>query len=347
MKKYFWQIIILVVGLVVLSSLAGFFFFQNKNLADWQWQDVGKNFRETKLAPRQIDGVLVAEGRENIFPYAVMVENHFETRPQSGIGQANLVYEALAEGGITRLMAIYASGEEVKEIGPVRSARPYFLDWIKEFNALLVHHGASFEAWDNIEKFEIFNLDQWYEPKYFYLRKDKAVPHNDFTSSALIGRALKDKDAPKKSDFEPWRFKEEKEIIFDPQYTKPAETIIIKYPIYAYQVKWVYDQEKNEYLRYNAGDPHLDSEGKQITAKNIAVQRNQAEIVSEEGHLLMGTVGLDEAIVFQDGLAIKGRWEKESREARTRFYGPGGLEVKFNRGTTWVEVVKKDTAVEY
>ena len=206
----------------------------------------------------------------------------------------------------------------------MRSAPQYFLDWVKEFGALLVHHGASFEAWDNIEKFAVFDLDQWYDPKYFYLRKDKVVPHNDFTSSALIEKALQDKDAPKKGDFEPWLFKEDKEMAFDSQYTEPAETIIIKYPLYAYQVKWVYDKEKNEYRRYNAGDPHLDSNGKQIIAKNIAVQRNQAEIVSEEGHLLMGTVGLDEAIVFQDGIAVKGRWEKKSREERTRFYGPGG-----------------------
>ncbi|MFH1173225.1 MAG: DUF3048 C-terminal domain-containing protein, partial [bacterium] len=90
-----------------------------------------------------------------------------------------------------------------------------------------------------------------------------------------------------------------------------------------------------------------DSNGRQITAKNIAVQRTQAEVVSEKGHLLMGTVGLDEAIIFQDGLAIKGRWEKKSREGRTRFYGPGGQEIQFNRGTTWVEVVEKRTPVEY
>lgn len=345
MKKIYWQIIVLLIIIILLSALAGFFFFKNNGLSLESLK--GQSFQKIELMPRKIDGVLVARGQENIFPYAVMVENHFEARPQSGLNQANLVYEALAEGGITRFMAIYASGDEVKEIGPVRSARPYFLDWVKEFGALFVHHGASFEAWDNIKKFEIFDLDQWYNPKYFYLRKDKVVPHNDFTSSALIEKALQDKDAPKKSDFEPWLFKEDNERVFDSQYTELAETIVIKYSQLAYQVKWVYDKEKNEYLRFDGGRPHLDSEGKQITAKNIAVERNQAEIVSEEGHLLMGTVGLDEAIVFQDGIAIKGHWEKKSREGRTRFYGPGGQEVKFNRGTTWVEVVKKETALEY
>ncbi|MFH1173385.1 MAG: DUF3048 domain-containing protein, partial [bacterium] len=110
------QIIILSVVITILAILAGFLVWYNRDGGSFSFLSGHKNFQETKLVSRTIDGVLVPKGRENFFPYAVIIENHFEARPQSGINQANLVYEALTEGGITRFMAIFADGSEIKEI---------------------------------------------------------------------------------------------------------------------------------------------------------------------------------------------------------------------------------------
>ncbi|MFH0804659.1 MAG: DUF3048 domain-containing protein, partial [Patescibacteria group bacterium] len=123
---------------------------------------------QAALVRRVLDGVYVPSGQENLFPAAVMVENLVAARPQSGLAKANVVYEALAEGGITRFMAVYASPlAGLREIGPVRSARPYYLDWVGEYHALYLHAGGSPQALQDIKRYNVFDLSQFTNGPYY------------------------------------------------------------------------------------------------------------------------------------------------------------------------------------
>ena len=136
----------------------------NKNTNGSALENENTNEAAVNLVPRRIDGVLVQEDESNLYPTAIIIENLTAARPQSGLDKAQIVYEALAEGGITRFLAIYARGHtaEVPQIGPVRSARPYYIDWVEELGAMFVHIGGSPQALTEINKRDIFDLNQFF-----------------------------------------------------------------------------------------------------------------------------------------------------------------------------------------
>ncbi|MCK4554100.1 DUF3048 domain-containing protein, partial [Candidatus Parcubacteria bacterium] len=143
---------------------------------------------------RGIDGVYVEQGRENPYPIAVIIENHIDARPPSGLAQANLVFEAEAEGGITRFLAIFAGGQNLEEIGPVRSVRPYFVDWAREFSAVLVHCGGSPSSLVKIVQDNVFSLNEFYNGGYYWRSAKRPGPHNVYTSTENLNKYLESKN---------------------------------------------------------------------------------------------------------------------------------------------------------
>ena len=135
-------------GLIVVAAFA--FIYIQKNI-DESEADVELLESSDLGLPceniRKIDGVCY-EGDEP-FTYAVMIDNHSWARPPFGLSQASLVYETIVESPITRFLAIFVDNENIKQIGPVRSARPFYVDWVKEFNIPYLHVGGSNEALDN------------------------------------------------------------------------------------------------------------------------------------------------------------------------------------------------------
>lgn len=340
------QITLLVLGLLIIVSLAGVFVFKGMGI----YKNENKNtnteglIREGDKARRFIDGSLVAIPEANLYPIGVMIENLPAARPQSALIKANLVYEALSEGGITRFLAFYATSEAISEIGPVRSARSYYLDWAKELNALYAHIGGSPQAIVDIKKYDIFDLNQFFNSQYFWRAKTVPAPHNVFTSSKLLVLALRDKQAAEMGNYKPWLFKDD--AVLDERPTE-AKTIKIDFSSFSYQVEYQYQKESNEYLRLQAGAPHLDKSGTQIKAKNVVVQFVKTRLADEQ-RLAMETTGEGEALVFLDGSSIVAKWSKQTREDRTRFYHKdNGEEIEFNAGTTWVEIVPSDRQIEY
>lgn len=122
---------------------------------------------------------------KNQRPLAVMVENEYNARPQSGLDKAGVVYEVLAEGGITRFLAIYL-GETVDEIGPVRSARPYFLDYTMEYDGIYIHYGASPQGYTDLKKLKIDAINGMYDDVTFWRDKSRKEPHNAYTNTEKI-----------------------------------------------------------------------------------------------------------------------------------------------------------------
>jgi len=330
---------------VVVAGVLGYVIF-GLNIDDSNSNSGNKtdNGGTAAMVRRVLDGVYVPAGQENIYPVAVMIENLTSSRPPSGLSQANVVYEALAEGGITRFMAVYAQPLiAIAEIGPVRSARSYYVDWALEYKALYVHVGGSPQALAQIKSDDVMDFSQFYHAPFFWRDSKRSAPHNLYTSGEKMGLALHDQAAPETGQYAGWKFKDDASANSWPTTEK---TITIDFSSFNYKVEYTYDRTKNNYVRNLAGQPHQDKDGTTIRAKNVIVQKMKTQLVDQE-RLGMETVGSGEAIIFRDGQALVGTWDRKTKADRTRFYDQTGAEVELNAGTTWVEVVPTDRNIVY
>ncbi len=294
--------------------------------------------------PNPINGVLFkkseAQAWINNLPLAVMVENHTQARPQTGLSKADIVYEALAEGGITRFLAVFL--QEDTRIGPVRSARSYYLDWAVEYDAAYVHFGGSPDAISKIKTYGIKDLNGLtLGAPTFERSKARSAPHNVYTTTQKLRERASSKGIKKGSDIVSWKFLDEKNI---PARKDRPETFLIKLDFkgtFGYNVEWRYNADTNSYFRFNAGTSAIDNSTKlPIEAKTIIVQTVQnAPDPSGHSRLKMTTVGSNSVAVFENGTFIEGSWKKDSRTARTLFYDRAGEEIKLNRGKIWVEII--------
>ena len=316
-------------------------------------------------------------------PMAVMIENHTDSRPQSGLSKADVVYEAVAEGAITRFLAIFYCADAAYalkddyDLGPVRSARTYYLDWASEYAdfPLYVHVGGAGQCNDptvdprakalcQIEKYGWKNKETWSDLDQWALGikecrreetrtgREVATEHQMYCSSfALWAKAearkltnLNFKGVSWDKTFRSWLFKED---------SPSAGSVSPEFDFWrdykAYGVKWEYDKPTNSYKRYNGGEPQIDFNTQaQLTAKNVVIQfAAEKGPLDEHKHLLYGTIDAGKALIFQDGLVIEGKWSKKSRTDRTLFYNAAGKEIKFNRGQIWIEVLPTAGKVTY
>lgn len=309
-------------------------------------------------------------------PLAVMIENSEEARPQSGLSRADIIYEALAEGWITRLMGVFYCNTPMENItfAPVRSARTYFVDWVSEYDALYIHVGGAnrigvnadvtdprADALGQIDMYGIKDMDQFgigYPDCY---RNPDRLDHPVATEHTMV--CFSD-NLYKIAEKRGWTNVDNRGFLWDKNFTewqfgKEAEesdrgTIVNIKLVFSqgyekYDVVWEYDKTSNSYKRVNGGVPHLDLETKeQLTVKNVVVQLTKLTgPVDDTGHFLYTTIGSRKALIFKDGKIINGSWVKKTRVGRTMFYGPTGEEVEFNRGLTWIELLPSEKQITY
>lgn len=348
-----WLVVSLFLILICLLVIGGYFLLTRTSFLDLfsrEKYEPAEQIKAEEQEPelkfyRLLDGIGVATEEEANPPvFAVQIENMIDARPLSGISRANLVYETLAEGGITRLMAFYAAGNSAEEIGPVRSARLYFMDWAEEYGALYAHSGGSPEALAAMPKYDILDLNEFSNGQYFWRSKTRYAPHNLYTSVENLNKAFTAKEGETKKDFDAWQFKDEVELDGRPS---EERRIKINFSTKTYEAGWQYDRDSNDYLRYEAGSIQQDRDGSEVRAKNVVVQFAKITSIDAIDRKKIGTVGGGEAIVFQDGLRIDGTWEKGEKGGRTKFYDSSGVQIKFNPGVTWVEVVPTGAEVEF
>ena len=283
---------------------------------------------------KKVDGLCFSEDEEPGV-YAVMIENHVDSRPPSGLAEASVVYEAIVESPITRFLAIYSIDKVIEKIGPVRSARPFYVDWAREFNGPYVHVGGSNEALDLISKVYSFDLNEFSSGQYFWRSWLRRQPHNVYTSSELITKAIENKGWQPAYDFESWKFKPQAEL----EQRGKTKKITVDFATKAFVVDWYYDRETNSYQRFQAGRKHENSDGTEIEAKNIAVIYTESAVIDSYGRRKTKTIGSDKAIVFLDGQVFKATWKRPNPTSRTRFYDQADQEILLNSGNTWIEVV--------
>ncbi|MFH1171521.1 MAG: DUF3048 domain-containing protein [bacterium] len=308
-----------------------------------------QTFRIPSTWPRRVDGILVPANQANIVPVAVMIENLSIVRPQSGLASASVVYETLAEGGIPRLLAIFAR-TDMKKVGPVRSSRPYFVDWASEYQGAYLHAGGSRDALNEIGKVRLRSIDALVgkTAKYFFRAGKVASTHNLFTRGTLLKQVKSAFGlAEKKASFRSWKFKNDPPLAKRPKQQKQL-TIDFKSGA-GYIVRYAYEQSTNSWLRFNGGKPHTDAnyaKPTQIRAKNVIVQLVPKErILDKKLRILLDITGSGKGWLLQDGGLQRITWKKTSASARTLFFLQNGTEVNFNRGSTWIEVVPSNRTV--
>lgn len=294
-----------------------------------------------------LDGVQVAKGSLPDRPLAIMVENSPEARPQSGLQQADLVFEMLTEGGITRFMAVYLHGSP-DLVGPVRSARPYFIDRALELDAMYAHVGGSNQAYADIKKLGVADLDEIPGTPGFWRTKDRKAPHNVYTSVAKLRDSGKKLGYNKKAEVVPFRFGEE---LLPGNWQKVSE-VTVTYPWSAdkYTVTYRWNEKTGLFERFMQGQPHTDREtGEQLTAKNLIIQWARTEILPDKDrHLNIHLVEENRAQYFVDGQYLDGFWLKPSRQEKTTYYdggGPNRQEMIFRPGPVWILVVPENAVV--
>lgn len=294
---------------------------------------------------RLIDGVPVPEEVPSSGRYfAAVIDNLAVARPQAGLAKASLVYEAPVEGGITRFMAIFPEDAEVELVGPVRSARPYFLDWASEFDALFAHVGGSPEALEKVRSYDMRDLNEFSAGGYFWRDTSRHAPHNVYTSLVRLaeadGKRFGDRAAPEVAG---WRFKDDA-----PAEERPPEaSVTVAYGDPKVHVTWTYEPATNTYVRSQGGVVQEDADGTAVRAKNIVVQYTKVTVIDDVGRRKIVTVGEGDALIALDGALVHGTWRKDDRVSRTRFYDASGNQIRLNPGPTWIEVVPTDTPVDY
>lgn len=306
---------------------------------------------EAKVISNPLNGLLYtrteAGNWQNRLPLAVVVENIVEVRPQSGLSHADIVYESLTEGGITRFLAVYLA-EESEEIGPVRSVRPHFIDWSQELGALLAHIGGSPQALDKLIEYSVRTLPE--ERPFYFRKEDKKLgpEHTAFTSTKKLWEMADNRNYSGSPKIDSWKFKKEATSS-----ARPASSVInLGFSgLKDYHVRWEYDADQNIYKRFG-GDPGLVQLDKltdqQINAKNLIVHyAGHSTPKDEKNRIDVQTLGEGEAKIFFDGTVIEATWKKESPISRTLYLDTNGKEIEFNRGKIWVEIVPIGSPVKY
>lgn len=299
-------------------------------------------FNIPKDVVRNLDGVIIPLEKYRSWPVGIMIENLPQVRyDQRGLSEASAVYETLAEGGATRFLAIFDGGNvQADKIMPVRSTRPYYVQWAREYGAVLMHAGGSPDGVWEIHRLLMTDADylRGKTSKYFWRTDGSLSVHNLATSDKRIARMLADLSFVNRApDFKPWKFK--KEAASDKRGNNQS-SVLVKFGARSFDVEYRYDKEKNIYPRWNGGLIHRDANTKkQLLAKNIIIQYVPKEkVLDRKGRLDLKTTGQGKGILLQDGKFINILWKKKTPSDRTIFYLPSGREVEFNRGATWVEV---------
>jgi len=270
----------------------------------------------------------------------VMIDNHPAARPQSGLDKADLVYEAEAEGGLTRFLAVFYS-REAPRIGPVRSARLYFAEIARAYNAPFAHAGGNFDVLAAIPRLGIKDLDEIYNASSsFWRSRERKMPHNLYTSTALLWEGARAKG------FQPEPLAELP--AGEMEGGEPVEELSITYErVKGYRYTASYRYANGVYRRYINGEPHLTDDGTHLEADNVAVLfARSVPVVREELHTDIRVIGEGEAFFFTRGRAYAGRWRKKSPTAHFEFlYGSGPA--RFSPGRTWVQIAPARGALSF
>jgi hypothetical protein len=284
---------------------------------------------------------LPSDQEEDLEPIvvAIMIDNNPESYPQSGLNEAKVVYEAQVEGGMTRFMAIFSKNQQVEKVGPVRSARPDYFDWVKEYGMpLYIHCGGSPEALSLLKTERgLINFDEFYHSSYFWRIGSRFAPYNLYTSSSLWQKAWSDfgRETPVWQTF----------LFGQNMTTTSALKIEVPYTK-NFLVSWEYNAEKKVYERFVNGKKYLDDQEEAVITQTLIITKNKIKILDEIGRRAIYNIGSGEVYILAEGKMVSGTWKKTKAEFRTRFYDENGAELSVPPGKIWFMSVPQEANLE-
>ncbi len=352
---------------------------------------IGGGLNIDPSAPRTaecpINGQMYTSAEKSVWesrrPLYVMIENSVDSRPQSGLNSADVIYEAVAEGGITRFGAVFYCGVAARDtiVGPVRSARTHFINLASEYNYPLYTHvgGANCGSSDprtcttdkRVQALEQINAYGWGGVKgndlnqfsigfptfwrdYERLGRTVATEHTMYSSTEKLwkyaaGRGWTNQDPSQKLEwsdkFAPFTFKDDA--------TEKGSVTQISFGFWEsyhdFDVVWKYDASSNAYKRETGTAPHTDLNDKSPLSARVVVVQFTKELgpLDEHKHLLYEVIGTGKGIIFQDGTSTEATWSKKDREARTVWTDAKGKKIAFNRGKIVFHILPLDNEVKY
>lgn len=324
------------------------------SVAAWLWQQpvpggteivpvLNKKKPEAPKFYSPLTGALVPdEATTKRHVTAIMIENSPDARPQSGLKDAGVIFEAVAEGGITRFIALYQEGRPGL-IGPVRSVRPYYVEWAAGFDPATVHIGGSARALQMIRSGSYgVDLDQFFNAGSFWRATDRYAPHNVYTNFDKLD-ALATSKGKTTSTFTFAERVDEKKVA-----TPNATAINIGVSSGVFNVDYSYDAASNSYLRKQGGELHTDREGGQLQPKVVIAMRVSMSLGFEDGNReQITTIGSGQAYIFQNGTVQEVTWSKAAAGSPLVFSGADGKPVPLVRGQTWVTALASERNVSW
>lgn len=273
---------------------------------------------------------------------AIMIENSPDARPQSGLKDAGIVYEAVAEGGITRFIALYQESRPGL-VGPVRSVRPYYVEWASAYDPATVHIGGSKRALDMIRSGNYgVDLDQFFNPGAFWRAADRSAPHNVYTNFDKLD-ALRESKGKASSTFTGFSREDTKTLP-----PRTASNVTINVSSGSFLVQYAYDEASNTYLRSHNNIPHEDREGGRISPRVVVAIKVPVSLAFEDGNReQITTIGQGQAYVFQNGAVTEGTWQRADAKSPLVLTSGDGKEIKLGRGQTWVTAIANNKAVTW
>ena len=336
---------VLAVLIILAAGLLGYKIINGKKIDEPKEIIQTSEDNSILTVPIEEKKVQIFKGDER--PIAVMIDNHKDAWPQAGLNKAYMVYEIIVEGGETRLMALF-KGQKLDKIGPVRSARHYFIDYVMENDAIYAHFGWSPQAQNDIKTFNIDNINGIVESsKTFWRVKDKYAPHNAVTSTEAllnVAKAKKYKTTSNKKSVLNY-------VIDEINLEKGQSATVSSIPHSTLQyVDYEYDTENKVYKRYARNKAQTDWDtGNSVITKNIIITfcdnytLNDGENKGRQGLYNIGTF---DGYYITNGRAIKIKCIKDARNLQTKYVDLNGNEIKVNDGNTWVNICPKNADVK-
>jgi len=331
---------VIALGLVVAVGLS---------LLTWMWmQPEPQAPPQVKVSAKKVvppkfysplTGALVPDDATTKRPVtAIMIENSPDARPQSGLKDAGVV----AEGGITRFIALYQESQPGL-IGPVRSVRPYYVEWAAGFDPAVAHIGGSARALQMIRSGNYgVDLDQFFNAGSYWRATDRYAPHNVYTNFERMN-ALESAKGKTSSSFTFAPRADEKKAA-----TPTATAINMAVSSGSYMIDYTYDAASNSYIRKQGGANHTDREGGQIQPKVAIALRVQMSLGFEDGNReQITTTGTGQAYIFQNGTVTEATWAKPDAKAPLKLTGADGKEVPLVRGQTWITAVPAERNISW
>ncbi len=338
--------------LMVLCLLAGC----SKDESDPNAPGVNKdglNSHETASGPiNPLTGEAVSEDKSDLRPYCVMINNHPDARPAVGLSQASIIYEALAEGGITRMMAVFNDVDGVT-VGSLRSARPYYISMAQAYDAIYIHAGGSEQAYSDIKTLGIDNMDgvrgsRAGEASSYYrdktrLSQGKNVEHTLFADgSKLADFASKNYDLKHASDYDTTYGLHFAEDAVSQCTGGSAADFTVPYGYYKTNFK--YDADKKCYNAYISGSEYIDGgNNSSIDLANVIVLNIPTKTIDSYGRQAMELTGSGTGYFFTGGQYVEINWTRADRADNFHYTLKDGTALNLSVGKTWISIAPLDS----